>query len=65
MGHRQTKIIWLGDILEQLRRFQQELQWTENPADIRVLTEAMLRDLESCRQLCDDMNRRAIVRQAV
>jgi hypothetical protein len=65
MGHREAKILWLKDMLDQLRKSQQQLQWTDNPDTIRVLTESMVRDLESCRRICEEMNRKAYVRQTV
>jgi hypothetical protein len=65
MGHRQTKMLWLRDMLEQLHRSHQQLEWANNPDTIRVITEAMVRDLESCRSLCEEINQRARVRQAV
>ena len=65
MLHPQTKILWLKDMLEQLHKTQQHLQWTRNPDTIQVLTEAMVRDLESCQRICEEINRRARVRQTV
>lgn len=65
MGHRETKILWLKDMLEQLHKSQQQLAWTNHPDTIRVLTESMVRDLDSCRRICEEMNRRVTSRQAV
>ena len=65
MLHPQTKILWLKDLLEQLHKTQQHLQWSRNPDTIQVLTEAMVRDLESCQRICEEINRRARVRQTV
>ena len=39
MSHRESKILWLKDTLDQLQNSQQELQWTDDPDTIRVLTE--------------------------
>jgi hypothetical protein len=63
MSQRQRRILWLKDMLEQLHRSQQQLQWAETPDTIRVLTEAMVRDLDSCRRICEEMNDRAHVRE--
>jgi hypothetical protein len=55
MGQRSSRILWLRDILEHLRQCQQQLQWAENPETIRILTDAMIRDLDDCRRLCEDV----------
>jgi hypothetical protein len=65
MSQRETNLLWLKDMLDQMAACQQQLQWAEDPATIAVLTEAMLRDLDCCRRLCENMNRRAAARQAV
>lgn len=59
MSQRDTNLLWLRDLLDQLRGKQQQLGWAENPETIRILTENMLRDLECCRRLCESLNRRA------
>lgn len=64
MSQHDSKILWLKDLLEHISDGRNQLQWTENPETIRVLTENMLRDLETCRRLCEDLNRRAYRRQA-
>lgn len=63
MGHREAKILWLKDMLDQLRKSQQELQWADNPDTVRLVAESMIRDLESCKTLCEDIHRRTRVRQ--
>jgi hypothetical protein len=66
MSQRETNLLWLKDMLDQLAACQQQLQWAEDPAAIEVLTEAMLRDLDCCRRLCEGIRRRnAAPRQAV
>jgi hypothetical protein len=65
MTQRESKILWLKDMLEHLSRTQQQLEWTEDPATVRVLTESMLGDLDCCRRLCEDIQRKARPRQAV
>jgi hypothetical protein len=64
MSQRETNLLWLKDMLNQLTACQQQLQWAEDPATIEVLTEAMLRDLDCCRRLCDNLRRRATAGQA-
>ncbi len=46
MSQRETTLLWLRDILEQLTTTQQRLEWTTDREASRVLTESMLRDLE-------------------
>jgi hypothetical protein len=65
MSQRQTNLIWLRDLLEHLTSCQQQLDWAEDNDTIRVLTEAMLGDLERCRRLCEALNRRATLQGAL
>jgi hypothetical protein len=64
MSQRESDLLWLKDMLEHLTACQQQLQWTEDTETIHVLTETMLRDLESCRRLCETMHRRSGVQYA-
>jgi hypothetical protein len=57
MSQRETNLLWLSDLLDQLKQAQQQLQWTEDRATLTVLTDAMLRDLESCRRICETVRR--------
>ena len=59
MALRQANLLWLKDMLEHLSACQQQLLWTEDAESISILTESMLRELESCRRLCEALNRRA------
>jgi hypothetical protein len=63
MSQRETNLLWLKDILDQLTACQQQLQWAEDPEAVHVLTEAMMRDLECCRRICESLRRRSAVRQ--
>jgi hypothetical protein len=65
MSQRETNLLWLHDMLEQLTATQQQLSWTEDPEAVQVLTESMIRDLEACRRLCETLHRRSLARQAV
>jgi hypothetical protein len=65
MVHPRSKILWLKDMLEQLHKTHQHLQWASNPETVQVLTESMVRDLESCQRICEEINRRARVRPAI
>jgi hypothetical protein len=58
MSQRERNLIWLRDTLEHLSSCQQRLEWTEDAEAISVITETMLRDLESCRRLCEALHRR-------
>jgi hypothetical protein len=59
MSQREATLLWLKDLLEHLLASQQQLEWTEEPGTIHVLTEVMLRDLESCRRLCEAVQQRS------
>ncbi len=59
MSQRETNLLWLHDMLEHLMQCQQQLAWAEDEDSVQVLTETMLRDLESCRRLlAESMHRR-------
>jgi hypothetical protein len=63
MSQRESNLLWLKDMLEHLMRCQEQLEWTEDPEAVQVLTESMLRDLESCRRLLGEtlLRRREMV----
>lgn len=65
MSQRETNLLWLKDLLEHLTACQQQLEWTEDNTTVCVLTEAMLADLERCKQLCETIQRRACFKTAV
>jgi hypothetical protein len=58
MSQRESNLLWLKDMLEHLQACQQQLEWTEDAEATRLLTETMLRDLASCRRLCEGLHRR-------
>jgi hypothetical protein len=58
MSQRESNLLWLHDMLEHLVQCQQQLAWAEDEEAVQVLTETMLRDLESCRRLLSDTMRR-------
>jgi len=59
MSQRETNLLWLRDTLEQLAACQQRLEWTEDAEAVGVLTQTMLRDLDRCRRLCLEVQRRS------
>ena len=65
MSRRDADLLWLRDVIDHLRDCQQQLQWTEDKDTIHLVTETMLRDLESCRRLCETLQRRARLQHAV
>jgi hypothetical protein len=65
MSQRETTMLWLKDTIRHLAQCQQQLQWAESAETIQVLTESMLRDLEQCQRLCEDIHQRAHMRVAV
>ena len=44
---------------------QKQLEWAEDPTTIRLLTETMLRDLERCHRVCENLRQRCGVRHTV
>ena len=65
MSQRESNLLWLKDILEHMTTCQQQLQWAQDAETVQVLTETMLRDLESCRRLCEGLHRRTASLQHV
>jgi hypothetical protein len=59
MSQRDTNLLWLKDTLEHLTECHEQLHLAENAATVSVLTQTMLRDLECCRRLCEDLHRRS------
>ncbi len=59
MSQRRSDLLWLRDMLEHLQSCHQQLEWSKDPAAVHYLTDAMLRDLDSCRRLCATLHRRA------
>lgn len=60
MSQRETNLLWLKDILEHLSTSRQQLEWTKDADTVHVITETMLRDLESCRRICEGLHRRTV-----
>jgi hypothetical protein len=58
MSQREANLLWLKDMLEHLSSCRQQLEWAEDKQSVSVLTETMLRDLETCRRLCETLQRR-------
>jgi hypothetical protein len=65
MSQRETNMLWLRDTLEQLSVCQQRLEWAEDAESVGVLTQTMIRDLDRCRRMCLELNRRSQVLGAV
>jgi hypothetical protein len=58
MSQREANLLWLRDVLEHLSACRQQLEWAEDKQSVSVLAETMLRDLETCRRLCETIQRR-------
>ncbi len=59
MSQREANLLWLKDLLDQVAARRRQLEWAEDDNTAHLLTEAMLRDLESCRRLCEQLRRRS------
>ncbi len=64
MSQRDSNLLWLSDMLDHLKDCQQQLQWTEDPESIGLLTETMIRELDRCRRLCETLRRSQRVQPA-
>lgn len=51
---RQSKFLWMKDILEHLGQCYEQWQGAEGRVE-RYLAESMLRDLDECRRLCETL----------
>ena len=58
MSQRESNLLWLKDTLDHLKDSQEQLTWNQEPFTRDVLLETMLRDLECCRRLCLNLQRR-------
>ena len=65
MSQREANLLWLKDMLEHLADCQRQLQWSEDKETIRLLTETMLRDLDRCQRLCEQVRQRTTLKYAV
>jgi hypothetical protein len=65
MSQRDRNMLWLSDMLNHLRHCHRQLSWTDEPETIDILTDAMLRDLERCRRLCESMTVPSSLQSAV
>ena len=65
MSQREANLLWMKDMLDHLQHCRQQLCWAEDDETIDLLTETMLRDLERCRRLCEELNRRSRLRRAM
>lgn len=61
MSHRQAQMLQLRELLQHLLSRQDQLEWSEDPNALDYLTESMLRDLERCKRVCQQMHRRPLV----
>jgi hypothetical protein len=57
MSQRQADLLRMRDMLEHLHLCHQQLQDSEEPDTVHYLTENMLRNLDGCRRLCQNLHR--------
>jgi hypothetical protein len=63
MSQRDANMLCLRDTLEHLTASQQQLEWTEDPEAIRLITENMIRDLVRSQRLCESLRKRCCLQQ--
>jgi hypothetical protein len=61
MSHRQSELLHMRDMLEHLHLCHQQLQEFEEPQAVRFLTETMLRNLDGCRRVCQNLTRALVL----
>jgi hypothetical protein len=57
MKRRQSELVWLRDLIDQLSSCRQQLEWSQDSQATQYLTETMLRDLDSARRVCISLRR--------
>jgi hypothetical protein len=57
MNQHHADLLRMRDTLEHLHLCQQQLEYSEEADSFGFLTDTMLRDLESCRRLCQKLRR--------
>jgi hypothetical protein len=65
MSRRQANLLYLKDMLEHLKSCQRQLEWSKNPDTVRVITETMIRELDSCRKVCEGFRQMVSVRRGL
>ncbi len=55
MSQRQTTLLWMKDLLEQMNRCHDQLQWAADGRTETFLAEKMIGDLEECQKLCEEL----------
>lgn len=55
MSYKETTLLWIKDLLEQLSSTGKQLSWIEDKEVFGVIQEKMIRDLEQCKRLCESM----------
>lgn len=55
MRNRTSTLLWMKDLIEQMDRCHEQLQWTPEGPTQAFLTEKMLVDLSECRRLCEQL----------
>ena len=60
MSQRETNLLSLRDTLEHLTSSRELLDDTRDPETTRLLTQAMIRDLERCKRACQALHSRCL-----
>jgi hypothetical protein len=65
MSRREVNLLYLRDMLEHLKSCQRQLEWSKNPETVRVIAETMIRELDFCRTVCEDIRQKVSPRPAL
>ncbi|MGE3818537.1 MAG: hypothetical protein AB7I30_03825 [Isosphaeraceae bacterium] len=55
MSHRQNTLLWMKDLLEQMNRCHEQLEWAADGQTETFLTDKLIGDLKECQKLCQNL----------
>jgi hypothetical protein len=64
MSQRQSKLLWIRDLIEHMAHCHEQLSFVSEGPGNRFLTEALMNDLIQCRRLCEELQPRQAARQS-
>lgn len=64
MNMRENNLLWLKDLLDHLVETRDHLEWAETGVSMRMVLDSMLRDLDNCRRLCENLRRKTALVEA-
>lgn len=65
MSQRESRLLWLKDVIEHLRESHEQLEWTDDPESTSLLLDRMIQDLECGKRICAELRMRTPIRSAM